>query len=390
MEAFLAEFIWQRRDWPRFRWNADRLLPAVADARFLHGRLIGTMVAAGLETRQQAELAAATEDALATSAIEGEMLPPASVRSSIARRLGLPDGGLAAEDSRAAGVADMVLDATRHCQAKLTEDRLFGWHRSLFAAASPSLEAPLDIGCWRTDAHGPMQVVSGTYRGGKPPRVHFEAPPAGRVPAEMARFLAWFAAEAADQDGLVRAGLAHLWFVTVHPFDDGNGRIGRAIADMAIARAEPTGGRRFYSLSSAILRQRRAYYDALERAQRGDLDITDWLIWFLQCHQSAVGAAEAAAQRVIDIARFWPAVEPVNARQRKALGRMLDGWEGLMTTRKWAAMNGVSADTAQRDIADLVARGILVPTEKGGRSTGYLLVGAVGRQPLHEDLSDQT
>jgi len=379
IEASLAEFIWQRPDWPRFRWSAGQLLPAVADARFLHGRLIGTMVAAGLETRQQAELTAATDDAVATSAIEGEELLPASVRSSIARRLGLPDDGLAPEDSRVEGVAEMVLDATRNCRQKLTEERLFGWHRGLFAAAQPSLEAPVDVGSWRTDARGPMQVVSGAYRGGKPPRVHFQAPPAGRVPAEMERFIAWFDFGTADLDILVRAGIAHLWFVTVHPFDDGNGRIGRALADMTIAKAEPTGGQRFYSLSSAILRQRRTYYAELERAQRGDLDITDWLIWFLDCHQAAVQSAGQAAQRVIEIARFWPAVEPLNARQRKALGRLLGDWEGLMTTRKWAAINDVSADTAQRDIADLVARGVLVPNEKGGRSTGYILAGPLGR-----------
>ena len=331
------------------------------------------MEAAGLETRQQAELTAATNDAVATSAIEGEELPPANVRSSIARRLGLPDAGLAPEDSRVEGVAEMVLDATHNCRRPLTQERLFGWHRALFASPRPSLEAPVDVGRWRTDAHGPMQVVSGAYRGSKAPRVHFEAPPAGRVAAEMTQFIEWFAANPKDLDALVRAAIAHLWFVTIHPFDDGNGRIGRAIADMAIAQAEPTGGQRFYSLSSAILRQRRAYYMALERAQRGNLDITEWLLWFLQCHRQAVRHAESAAQRVIDIARFWPSVEPVNTRQRKALGKLLDDWEGLMTTRKWAAINGVSADTAQRDIADLVARGILVPNEKGGRSTGYTL-----------------
>ncbi|PPQ34244.1 Fic family protein [Rhodopila globiformis] len=388
LEAHLADFIWQHPDWPRFRWSADRLLPAVADARFLHGRLIGTMAAAGLATRQQAELTAATDDAVATSAIEGEALPPASVRSSIARRLGLPDDGLTPRDSRVEGVAGMVLDATRNCRQPLTVERLFSWHRALFAVMRPSLEAPIDVGRWRTDARGRMQVVSATYRGGKTPRVHFEAPPADRVAAGMKRFIAWFNGDAEDLDALLRAAIAHLWFVTIHPFDDGNGRIGRAIMDMAIARAEPPGGQRFYSLSSAILRQRRGYYAALEQAQRGDLDITPWLLWFLQCHQTAVRDAERTARRVIEVARFWPSVEPVNARQRKALAKLLDEWEGLMTTRKWAAINAVSADTAQRDIADLVSRGVLVPNRKGGRSTGYVLAGPLGpASPVSQEAS---
>lgn len=356
------------------------LLPAVADARFLHGQFLGTMAAAGFDRRRATELAAATDDALATSAIEGESLPPASVRSSIARRLGLPDGGVAPQDARVEGVAEMVLDATRNFQEPLIEERLFGWHRALFAGAQPGLN-PIEVGRWRTDAHGPMQVVSAAYRGSKLPRVHFEAPPGERVPSEMSRFLEWFDAWEGGWDGLIRAGIAHLWFVTIHPFDDGNGRIGRAIADMAIAKAEATaridgGGHRYYSLSSAILQQRHGYYRSLEDAQKGDLDVTNYLLWFLGCHMSAIRSAEETAQRVIEVGRFWRAQEtaaaPLNERQRKVLRKLLDGWEGLMTTRKWVAICGCSPDTAQRDIADLVARGLLRPNDRGGRSTGYV------------------
>lgn len=367
-----AVYIWELPDWPRFQWDARRLLPAVADARFRHGRFLGTMAAAGLEMRRETELTAATADAVATSAIEGETLPPASVRSSIARRLGLPEGGVAPRDSQVEGVAEMVLDATRNVRAPLTAERIFCWHRALFATAKPSAEAPIDVGRWRTDARGRMQVVSNAYRGGKPPGVHFEAPPAARVPVEMEQFLAWFNA-CGEFDGLVRAAIAHLWFVTIHPLDDGNGRIGRAIADMAIAQAEGA-EQRFYSLSLAILRQRRSYYDTLERTQKAErLDITGWLLWFLDCHKRAIEHAEATAAQVITIARFWAGLEdhPVNERQRKVLGKLLEGWEGLVTTGKWAAICRCSADSAQRDIADLVRRGLLLPNDKGGRSTGY-------------------
>jgi Fic family protein len=332
------------------------------------------MAAAGLETQQKAELEAATDDALATSAIEGETLLPASVRSSIARRLGLPGGGVAPQDSQVEGVAEVVLDATHDWRMPLTEERLFDWHHALFPTPQKGLD-PIEVGRWRTDAQGPMQVVSAVYRGGKPPRIHFEAPPTFRVPGEMAGFLDWFNANSADTDGLVRAGIAHLWFVTIHPLDDGNGRIGRAIADKAIAQAEGS-GRRFYSLSSAILRRRRSYYEALERVQKGDLDVTEWLIWFLECHMEAVGQAERTAKRVIAVSRFWSDLDaartPINERQRKVLAKLVEGWEGLMTTRKWSAICGCSPDTAQRDMADLVARGLLVPTAAGGRSTGYI------------------
>jgi Fic family protein len=368
-------YLWERPDWPEFRWKSELLLPLVTDARFKHGRFLGTMSAAGLGKQQETELSATTDDIVASSKIEGEELPPASVRSSVARRLGLETGGVAPRDGQVEGVAAMVLDATQNFSEKLTEERIFDWHRSLFSTEQVHRE-PIDLGGWRTDTRGRMQVVSAAYVGGKMPRVHFEAPPADRLPEEMSRFLTWFNAESPDLDGLVRAGIAHLWFLTIHPLDDGNGRIGRAIADMAIAQAEHD-GRRFYSLSSAILGQRRAYYEVLERTQKGDQDITQWLVWFLTCHMRAIEQAEVAARKIIDIARFWAAMDagghPVNERQRKVLGKLADDWKGFLTTRKWVVICGCSADTAQRDIGDLVARGILVPSGKGGRSAGYTI-----------------
>ncbi len=368
-------YIWQRPTWPAFRWDVAVLLPLVAQVRFQHGRFLGTMNAAGLGLQRETELAATAEDAVASSAIEGEMLPPASVRSSVARRLGIPDGGVTPRNCQVEGITTVLLDATRNFRQPLTEARIFEWHRSLFGVGRPGRE-PIDVGRWRADTFGRMQVVSSAYSGGKAPRIHYEAPPAAAVPEAMAQFLDWFNAGAADTDGLVRAGLAHLWFVTIHPLDDGNGRIGRAIADMAIAQAEGD-ERRFYSLSSAILRQRRAYYEILEQTQRGDLDVTPWLIWFLESHRQAIEQAEATARRVIDVARFWAGLDavehPVNERQRKVLGRLLDGWDGPLTTRKWVAICGCSADTAQRDIGDLVARGLLAPNAGKGRNVGYLL-----------------
>ncbi len=372
-------YIWQRPDWPLFRWNAEQVLPLAAEGRFQHGQFLGTMAAAGPDVRQEAELSATIHDTVASNAIEGEDLPPASVRSSIARRLGFPSGTVASVDQRVERITEMMLDASQNYQQALTVERIFGWHRLLFEGMKGGRD-PVEVGRLRNDALGAMQVVSTAHRGGKLPRVHFEAPPANRLAAEMAKFLAWFNADAPGTDGLIRAGIAHLWFVTIHPFDDGNGRLGRAIADLAIAQAEAI-GRRFYSLSGAILKQRRGYYDALERAQKDNLDITDWLMWFLRCHSLAITDAKTTAARVIDIARFWAeanaADPPINARQRKVLGKLVEGWEGLMTTRKWVAICGTSSDTAQRDIADLVARGWLRPNHKGGRSTGYILSGNV-------------
>lgn len=362
-------YIWQRPAWPRFTWDAARLMPLLADARFRQGRFLGAMAGVGFELRLQSELLATVDDVVKTSAIEGEILSPASVRSSIARRLGLPEGGLLPADQKVDGVVEMILDATRRFEGPLTMKRLFGWHAGLFPTGYAGIH-PIDVGRWRRDREGPMQVVSGAY--GRM-RVHYEAPPAVRLPAEMKAFLAWFNAKHPELDGLCRAALAHLHFVSIHPFDDGNGRIARAIADLAVAQTERT-GQRFYSMSSQIERDKATYYEILERTQKGDLDVTEWLVWFARCYVRAIEAAETDSGRVIRRAKFWQAhagAPPFTPRQQKVLAKLLEGFEGTITTAKWVSMCRCSPDTAQRDIADLVERGILRRNPGSGRKTSY-------------------
>lgn len=370
----MARYIWQHPTWPSFRWDANKLLPALTEARFRQGQFLGIMRDLGIDARLQSELEATSEDVVKTSAIEGEVLNPASVRSSIARRLGMPDGGLAITDRKVEGVVDMILDATKNHGAPLTEERIFGWHAALFPTGYSGTDK-IDVGQWRTDRHGAMQVVSQPYS--PQPKIHFEAPPAARVPEEMAKFLAWFnVGRGADRmDPLIRAGIAHLWFVTIHPMDDGNGRIARAIADLAVAQMENS-GQRFYSMSSQIAVHRSRYYEILEETQKGDLDITDWLSWFSQCYTHAISAAEATADKVIAKAKFWHehTAHPFSDRQRKVLGKLLDGFEGAMTTKKWMAICGCSADTAQRDINDLIGRGLLAKNPGGSKNTSYQFV----------------
>ena len=332
------------------------------------------MAQLGLAQRDQATLQALTQEVVTTSAIEGEALDLDAVRSSIARRLGVDIGEkqeeVAPADRHVDGVVDMVLDATQHHDQALTAERLFGWRAALFPAGY-SGRVRIQVGAWRNDAAGPMQVVSGPVGREK---VRFEAPPATALPAETAAFLQWFNAAPATPttDAIIHAGLAHLWLVTLHPFDDGNGRISRAVGDMALARAEGT-AQRFYSLSAQIQRERKQYYDQLEIAQRGTLDVTLWLSWFLGCLLRAVQGADGMLAGVLDKARFWQrwAGTPMNPRQTLVLNRVLDGMEGKLTNAKWAAMGQCSADTALRDITDLLARGVLIRQEGGGRSTGY-------------------
>jgi Fic family protein len=323
----------------------------------------------GLALRDQATLQVLTEDVLKTSEIEGERLNPDSVRSSIARRLGVDIGALAPADRHVDGVVEMVLDATGQYALPLTAERLFGWHAALFPTGYSGL-APIRVGAWRDDAKGPMQVVSGPV--GRQ-RVHYEAPPASRLDAETARFLTWFNRHGND-DAVIKAGLAHLWFVTLHPFDDGNGRLARAVGDMALARAEHS-ARRFYSLSAQIQRERGDYYDLLEQTQKGTLDVTRWLDWFLGCLLRAIEAADTTLAAVLAKARFWQrwSGTPMNERQIKLLDRLLDGFEGKLTSSKWAAIAKCSSDTALRDITDLLARGALRKSDSGGRSTSYEL-----------------
>lgn len=363
-------FIWASAGWPAWRFDLPALATPLADVSRAQGMLAGRLADVGLALRDEASLAALTEDVVKTSAIEGESLNVASVRSSIARRLGVDIGALAPVDRHVEGVVDMVLDATTHAAAPVTEARLFGWHAALFPTGYSGMSR-ITVGGWRTDATGPMQVVSGPI--GRQ-RVHFEAPPAARLADETGRFLAWLNA-APVEPLLIRAGLAHLWFVTLHPFDDGNGRIARALGDLVLARADRS-PQRFYSLSAQIQRERNAYYDVLERTQRGSLDVTEWLAWFLTALGRAIDHAHATLDAVLVKARFWQRCAGVamNERQAKVMNRLLDGFEGKLTSTKWAALAKCSQDTALRDITELVERGVLQRSSSGGRSTSYELV----------------
>jgi Fic family protein len=327
------------------------------------------MAELGMAQREQATLQVLTQEVIKTSEIEGERLNLDAVRSSIARKLGLDIGALALSDRHVDGVVDVVLDATRNFDQPLTAERLFGWHAALFPTGY-SGRIRITVAAWRTDASGPMEVVSGAVGREK---VHFTAPPADTLSAQADAFFTWFEAAPAG-DALIKAGLAHLWLVTLHPFDDGNGRISRAVGDMALARAEGT-SQRFYSFSTQIQRERKDYYDQLEATQKGPLDVTPWLSWFLGCLLRAVQGADALLVGVLDKAQFWQrwAGTPMNERQAKVLNRLLDGFEGKLTNAKWAALGKCSADTALRDINDLLVRGVLRRLEGGGRSTGYEL-----------------
>jgi Fic family protein len=364
-------YIWQAPDWPNWRYDLAALASPLAQVSQAQGLLLGRLTDIGLGLRDQASLAALTDDVIKTSEIEGEHLNVASVRSSIARRLGVDIGSLAPVDRHVEGVVEMVLDATINSASPLTQARLFGWHAALFPTGYSGLSR-IAIGTWRDDAQGPMQVVSGPI--GRQ-RVHYEAPPADRLSVDVKRFLEWVNAPVQAEPALIRAGLGHLWFVTLHPFDDGNGRIARAIGDLLLARADGS-PQRFYSLSAQIQRERKAYYEILERAQKGSLDVTEWLLWFLQMLGEAVRLANHALDAVLDKARFWQRMSGIalNERQVKVLNRLLDGFEGKLTSSKWAALAKCSTDTALRDIQELVTQGVLQRSGAGGRSTSYDLV----------------
>lgn len=362
-------YIHELQDWPRFDWNRERLAEPLAEVRHRQGRLIGYMEALGFNLRQEAVLQTLTADVLKSSEIEGEKLDAEQVRSSIARRLGMDIGALKPADRHVEGVVEMMLDATRHYDQPLTAERLFSWHASLFPTGRSGM-TKIRVGAWRDDGTGPMEVVSGPV--GKV-HVHFQAPAAKRLDAEMHAFLEWFNGNA-DIDLVLKAGLAHLWFVTIHPFDDGNGRIARAIADMALARSEKS-PQRFYSMSAQIWQERAAYYDILEQTQKETMDITTWMEWFLGCLGRAIDGAQTTLSAVLDKARFWERVQgiPLNERQRLVLNRLLDGFEGNLTTSKYAKLAKCSQDTALRDILHLVEHGILIRGPEGGRSTSYTL-----------------
>lgn len=363
------EYIWQASDWPHWRFDLAALAGPMAEVSRAQGLLLGRLADVGMALRDQASLGALTEDVVKTSEIEGERLRFESVRSSIARRLGIDIGAPAPVDRHVEGVVAMVLDATANGAAPVTRERLFGWHAALFPTGYSGLSR-LNVAAWRDDANGPMQVVSGPI--GRQ-RVHFQAPPAERLEAETSRFLAWVNG-ATKEPPLLKAGLAHLWFVTLHPFDDGNGRIARAIGDLLLTRADGS-PQRFYSVSAQIQRERKAYYTILERTQKGSMDVTPWLAWFLDTLHRTVDQAQHTLNAVLAKARFWQrwATTPLNARQVKLLNMLLDGFEGKLTSSQWAILAACSPDTALRDITDLLALDVLKKSEAGGRSTSYEL-----------------
>lgn len=362
-------YIWERSEWPNFSWNQEAISVLLGQARHQQGLLLGRMQALGFGLQREASLKVLTEDVVKTSEIEGERLDPDQVRSSIARRLGMEVAGLVPSERTVDGIVEVMLDATGNASNALTQRRLFDWHAALFPTGRSGMHK-IRVGDWRDDSAGPMQVVSGPI--GRE-TVHFRAPPAAKVPAEMERFLSWFN-QGAGTDPLQASSVAHLWFVTIHPFDDGNGRIARALADMILARSEQT-SHRFYSVSSQIRRERSRYYETLEETQQGDLEITAWVKWFLECFIRAVSNSQETLEGTLRKARFWErhAGTAFNERQRKVINRLLDGFEGNVTSSKWARMTKCSQDTANRDIAALVQTGVLRRGAARGRSTSYSL-----------------
>ena len=364
-------YIHKKPDWPNLQWDNARLSPLLADVRHRQGRLLGRMEGLGFRLRAEASLTTLTSDVIKSSAIEGSLLDAAQVRSSIARRLGLGFGDNVKASRDVEGVVEMMLDATQKYAEPLTAERLFGWHASLFPTSRSGMRR-ITVGTWRPADIGAMQVVSGPM--GRE-RVHFEAPTADRLEHEVSVFLDWFETTKGI-DPVLKAGVAHFWFVTIHPFEDGNGRISRAIADMALARAEGT-IERFYSMSTQIEAEKNEYYLNLERSQKGGVDITSWLEWFLACLGRAVAGAEAGLASVLRKAKVWEQINSqsqVNERQRKVINRLLDGFEGKLSTSKYAKLAKCSGDTALRDIKILLDRGILIQDQGGGRNTSYRLV----------------
>lgn len=363
-------FIWEQATWPHWTYDAKRLWPLVAKVNRAQGHLFGRLEDCGMEMKTQAMLYSLTKDVLKTSEIEGEILDPHSVRSSLALRLGVDIGGSAPSDRDVEGIVDMTIDATRHYDTPLSAARLFDWHRAMFPSGISGLSM-IRVGCWRDDIGGPMQIVSGGF--GRE-RVHYEAPPAASIDAEMTRFLQWFNTDHTD-DPVIKAGIAHIWFEMIHPFDDGNGRIGRAIADMALAKADSS-PHRYYSLSGQIHQDRKAYYQALEQAGRGTMDLTLWLEWFMACLYRSIEAAEVTLHTVLEKSRFWKHIGNIALLERQItlVNSLLDKtFYGNLTTSKWAKIAKCSQDTAYRDLLFLVDKGILVKAPGGGRSTHYQL-----------------
>ncbi|MXZ44562.1 MAG: Fic family protein [Gammaproteobacteria bacterium] len=363
-------YLWEHETWPKLTWDQNHVYNLIASVSHEQGRVQGKMETLGFDSRNETQLIIRTEDVIRSSEIEGVALDYNEVRSSVARRLGLEVGGLVQPSERVEGVVEMMLDATEKYDGILSAERLFAWHSALFRTDSVSSNQ-INVGCWRDDRNGPMQVVSGPIG---QEVVHFQAVPANRIQKEMSGFLRWFA-DPGELNSLLVAGLAHLWFLTIHPFEDGNGRIARAITDMALARSEKF-AHRYYSMSSQICAERKDYYHILEITQRGSVDVTSWMDWFLCCLQRAVKQSDQILNTVLTKARFWArfAQESLNSRQVRVMNKFLDGFEGKLTSSKWAKMAKCSQDTANRDIHDLIQRGGLKKDAAGGRSTSYSLV----------------
>lgn len=362
-------YIHEHKAWPHFKWDQVAIADLLAEVRYLQGRLLGQMDALGFQLREEATLQTLMQDVVKTSEIEGEKLDTEQVRSSVAKRLGIDIGTTMPVDRNVEGIVEIMLDATQNFAAPITKDRLFGWHAALFPAGRSGIQR-ITIGGWRTKESGAMQVISGPIGREK---IHFEAPAYNRLKKEMTAFIKWFNAPS-ETDLVIKSALAHFWFVTIHPFDDGNGRIARAIADMVLARSEKS-KQRFYSMSSQIQRERNAYYNVLENCQKGSLDITLWMDWFLNCLKRAISASDEMLQAILIKARFWKihVNESFNERQRLVINRLLDGFHGKLTSSKWAKLTKCSQDTALRDINDLLERQILIKEDAGGRSTSYQL-----------------
>lgn len=363
-------FIHQKDNWPEFSWNSNDFMSLLSEVRNLQGRLIGKMETLGFDLRNEALLDTLTLDVLKSSEIEGEFLNPDQVRSSIARRLGMEIAGSVDSDRNVEGVVEMMLDATHNCFEPLTAERLFDWHAALFPTSRSGMYK-ITVADWRKDTTGPMQVVSGAM--GKE-KVHFQAPDSELLEKEMTRFIDWFNSNKTDL--VIKAAIAHLWFVTIHPLDDGNGRITRALTDMLLAQSDKS-NQRFYSMSAQIRVERKQYYEMLEKTQKGDLDITNWIIWFLSCLTNALKSTDSILTRVLFKAEFWQKHidTAINDRQRKLLNKLMDGFDGKLTSSKWAKIAKCSKDSAVRDINDLIDKGILQKEAAGGRSTNYELIG---------------
>jgi Fic family protein len=363
-------YIYEHTDWPNFTWDNSSILPLLATVRNLQGKLIGKMENLGFDLNNESNLETLTLDVVKSSEIEGENLDSEQVRSSIARRLGMDISGLATSDRNVEGMVDMMMDAIQNYTKPLSSERLFDWHSALFPTGKSGMYR-ISVGDWRNDATGPMQVISGPS--GKV-SVHFLAADARFIPQEMEEFINWFNTND-DLEPVIKAGIAHLWFVTIHPFDDGNGRIARALTDMLLVRSDGS-QRRFYSLSAQIRLERKGYYEILESVQNDDLDITQWLLWFLNCLLNALNSSDNILAQVFKKAQFWKqnSSTELNTRQRLMINKLLNGFEGNLTTSKWAKITKCSQDTALRDIQDLISKNILRKTLSGGRSTNYEII----------------